>query len=102
MIEGRWWWLSFVDTSQPYREENDYPGGPRHLGVCVVFAPTFELAIGAAHVHKCNPGGQVAGWDFPFGTEVPEHRSNVLLTGDDLAAANQETTAWVPAEPEES
>jgi hypothetical protein len=101
MTEGRWWWLSFVDTSRPYEPENDYPGGPRHLGVCIVFAPMFELAVAAAHYHRCNPGGQVAGWDFPAMTSVPSHRVNVLLTGDEMRAASEESVHWVPAYVEE-
>lgn len=92
---GYWYWLSFLDTTLPYVEEEDYPGGPRHSGVCIVYAPTFELAIGAADVHGCNPGGQVAGWMFPPGTKVPFERAFRLFTGDDVETVSKETVAWV-------
>lgn len=59
-----WWWLSFVDTSLPYREEDDYPGGPRFMGVCIVPAPNIVFAGQVAWALGCNPGGQVGGYAF--------------------------------------
>lgn len=59
-----YWWLSFVDTDLPYREEGDYPGGPRWLGFCIVPAPNIVMAGQFAYAMGCNPGGQVAGYPF--------------------------------------
>jgi len=62
------WYLSFVDTSAPYEEENDYPGGPRWLGACVVPGFGEVDAVSNAHLMGCNPGGQVS----IFGPIPPE------------------------------
>lgn len=60
--EPQWWWLSFVDTDQPYTEEGDYPGGPRWLGISIVEAPNIVAAGMAAGLLGCNPGGEVSGY----------------------------------------
>ena len=46
------WWLSFAD--------GDLPKGQQFLGVCLVWAPAFPLAVMAAHVLGINPGGRGA------------------------------------------
>lgn len=80
-----WWWLSFVDTTLPYREEDDYPGGPRWLGVCIVPAANIVQAAAVAHVVACNPGGQVSGYPFKLAdgwTLNPEYVGR-LFAGDE-------------------
>lgn len=73
-------WLSFAD---------DDNGG--FLGACIVDATDFLSAVAAAHVLKCNPGGECLGWEFP---DCPESRAEVdkwgigkLITREMLAKA---------------
>lgn len=51
------WWLSFADPQRPK--------GSQLLGVALVRADNFPLAVLAAHFHKCNPGGECAGVECP-------------------------------------
>jgi hypothetical protein len=61
-----WWWLSFLNTDLPYLEEEDRPGGYRHLGVCLVPGGNIAQAAGFAHLLGCNPGGRVSGYPLPL------------------------------------
>ena len=49
-------YLSFAD--------DQLPEGEQFLGACIVEAPTFEGAVGAAWMKDINPGGQVLGNEF--------------------------------------
>ena len=73
----RWWWLSFVDTDMPYTVEGDYPGGPRHLGICVVPGGNIVRAGHVAWALGCNPGGQVDGYPIP-GAVKPEYAGRLF------------------------
>lgn len=48
-----WWWLSFADGERPT--------GQQFLGVAVVRAAGFGLAVMRTHALGINPGGEVAG-----------------------------------------
>lgn len=51
-------WLSFVDSSRPV--------GQRFLGAAIIpDCVNAADAIGQAHLHGCNPGGEVAAAELP-------------------------------------
>jgi hypothetical protein len=50
-----YWWLSFAGP----RSDPDYAGPRGFLGVVIVFADTFDDALGLAWALKLNPGGAV-------------------------------------------
>lgn len=73
--EMTWWWLSFCDGDRPKGEQN--------LGVCLVPANNLVAAGMAAHMLKCNPGGEVAGVALPAGwIPRPEYQAR-LFAGDE-------------------
>lgn len=47
------WWLSFCDARRPK--------GSQFLGACCVMGDDFTGAVRSAHLHGCNPGGEVQG-----------------------------------------
>lgn len=53
------WWLSFCDVSRPK--------GSQFLGACLVRSDDFIGAIRSAHLHGCNPGGEVQGMEIAAG-----------------------------------
>jgi hypothetical protein len=55
------WYLSFCD--------GDRPKGSQFLGACVVIADSPEGAVTESHLRGCNPGGEIAMWEAPAGTE---------------------------------
>lgn len=68
-------WLSFCDPEKPK--------GSQFLGVAIVRAPGFATACVVSHTLRCNPGGEIAGYEL--GTpRVPEEYINRLLTKEDV------------------
>ena len=61
-VPQRWWWLSFADP--------ELPEGSQFLGVAIVKATELVTATLVAHMHGCNPGGQVLGQTIP--NHLPE------------------------------
>ncbi|OHU12887.1 hypothetical protein BKG75_17905 [Mycobacteroides chelonae] len=72
-----WWYLSFVSEEQGW------------LGACFIRAAGLQDAVGLAHQHGCNPGGQVAGFG-PLGVEIKDEYANRLLTLEEAEAAQAE------------
>lgn len=71
-------WLSFIDPKRPT--------GDQFIGVVIVEAPTFDLAVLSAHMSECHPGGEAAGVELPDEkVVVPAEFRNKLLTRDQLA-----------------
>lgn len=97
-----WWWLSFIDTTLPYREEDDYPGGPRWAGVCIVAASNLVQATHMAHALGCNPGGQVSGYPFTIDkgwTMRPEFVGRLFAGDEGLLFANRELDELIEEDP---
>lgn len=81
--ESTLWWLSFADP--------DRPKGTQWLGACIVGpVDTMRAAVILAHLHRCNPGGEVQGVPYPIEAirRVPEDYCNILLTRDDVDRLN--------------
>jgi hypothetical protein len=68
-----WWWLSFCDTERPK--------GQQFLGACIVRGRGVAMATITAHLHGCNPGGEVmAIGPVPVDTKFPDGFTERLLT----------------------
>lgn len=83
-------YLSFTDPeiAATIPEEDQRPGGPSWMGGCFVVASDMGSAIGQAHFHGCNPGGQVAGWGpLPAEAIKPEYLNRLLKTEAELELA---------------
>ena len=72
-----WWWLSFADGNRPK--------GRQFLGVAIVQAYSFPIAVGVAHMLGINPGGEVMGYPVPPGRVVPGPFREQLLSRADIA-----------------
>lgn len=59
------WWLSFVDPDKAAPRDEQVPGGPGFLGVCIVRAQTDLLAVMRTHDLGINPGGEVTMFRIP-------------------------------------
>lgn len=81
-VEPGWWWLSFAD--------GDRPAGQQFLGVAVVRAPGFGLAVMRAHELKINPGGEVSGQLIPAGVPPPTEMLDKLLIDKERIAELEE------------
>lgn len=58
------------------------------LGGCYVLASDLGSAVGAAHIHGCNPGGEVAGMGpIPAEMVKSEYLNRLLHTKDELEDA---------------
>lgn len=82
------YWLSFVDPERPK--------GTRFIGVALVEADDFGLAVQLAHRKGCNPGGEVAGepipkWAWDAVLESEKHR---VLTAEQAAVID---ARWIGA-----
>ena len=80
------YWLSFVDTevAATIPLEEQVPGGPSFLGVCVVAAQGPMLAVSTSHVLGINPGGEVR-IHGPFPLDAwPAEACNRLLSARDI------------------
>ncbi len=85
-----WHWLSFINTDLPYLESEDYPGGYRHLGVCIIPAPNVVAAADLARVMGCNPGGAVRSYPAcPSGWRPKPEYVAKLFSGDEARALGQ-------------
>lgn len=75
-----WWWLSFCDPGKPK--------GEKFLGVAIVQANGFALAITETHLRGINPGGEVAFQEIPPEVGHDEFASfcNRLLTRGEAEA----------------
>lgn len=54
---NRLWWLSFCDATLPV--------GSQFIGACIVPGENMGHALQVAHLLKCNPGGEVEGFEIP-------------------------------------
>lgn len=68
-------WLSFCDP--------DLPKGTQFLGIAIIEAPCFELAVPISHLEGCNPGGEIAGYEIGD-KPVPEKYLHRLLNKKEL------------------
>lgn len=77
-----WWWLSFASSE-------------RNLGVALVSAPDFGTAVLKSHALRCNPGGEVNGWEVPaslgLGDPAPKWQHRLLNT-DEISEMSLEWT----------
>ena len=80
------WWISFVDPDKSAPPGEQVPGGGGFLGVVIVAADTFALALAVTHALGVNPGGQatILG-PLAAGCIAPQWR-NRLLTADEADA----------------
>lgn len=72
-----YWWLSFCDP--------EAPKGEQFLGAICIQAPDFMGAVALTHFMGINPGGEVAGADFPEGVAPPTDWCGRLLSREDCA-----------------
>lgn len=83
-------YLSFCDPEVsaviPVAEQR--PGGRSWLGGCYVLASEATAAVAVAHLHGCNPGGEV-GIMGPFPAEAvrPEYLNRLLTDAEDVERA---------------
>lgn len=83
---GRTWWLSFCDARKPQ--------GAQFVGVVIVRADSFSMAVFEAHRLKCNPpGAEVQGTEWAPVKFVDPTKLGVLLTRDEAEALEAETAA---------
>jgi hypothetical protein len=79
------WWLSFVDDTlaAAVPEDEQKPGGPGFLGVCIVEAATPIGAVAVASGLGINPGGeiQIAG-PAPMSMWAKEWRHRLLSAAE--------------------
>jgi len=72
-----WWWLSFMDPKKP--------AGSRFLGVIVIEAASFDMAIRTTHAMWINPGGEVRSHYLgSIKPTWPEEAFSRLLSADKL------------------
>lgn len=90
LVANPYHYLSFVDTSRPYKAEEDYPGGPRWSGACYVPGATLEEAVANAWKLGCNPGGQVKGFGPIPGADIALKYRHRLLSREDLDEQGRE------------
>jgi len=86
-VEPGWWWLSFADGSRPT--------GQQFLGVAVVRAAGFGLAVMRAHELGINPGGEVCGDVIPAACPPPDEMLDRLVT--DKARIEELEKQWCTA-----
>lgn len=77
-------WLSFADGA--------LPEGTQFLGVVIVRAPNFIMAVQLAHLMKINPGGEVKGLPIPNDMKIHPTWVNVLLTRAECERFDQDPT----------
>lgn len=79
LVDDTWWWLSFADGKRPV--------GQQFLGVVLVRAPEFTLAVMATHRLGVNPGGEVCGTEFTGDglEDVLQRYAGRLLSKDECA-----------------
>jgi len=82
-----WWWLSFADGRRP--------AGQQFLGVAVVRAAGFGLAVMRAHALGINPGGEVSGQQIPASVAPPDEMLDKLVTDKDRVLELEE--GWCAA-----
>lgn len=70
--EVGWWWLSFAD--------GDRHAGQQFLGIAVVRAAGFGLAVMQTHALGINPGGEVQGKEIRANCPPPDELLNRLVT----------------------
>lgn len=92
MSVDRWFWLSFAD--------GDRPKGQQFLGVIVVRALYFELAVARTHELGINPGGEVAGMEIPAHVPPPDEMLDKLVADPARIRALEEQ--WAAASREAS
>jgi len=73
-------WLSFVDESDGH-----------FLGVSIVMAPDWDMAVRTAWKLDCNPGGQVQICPWPRGKPHPPAKwMNRVLTKEEVGNLEKE------------
>jgi hypothetical protein len=92
-VSGKLFWLS-------------YGGEKEHRGFVLVFAITFEHAVGKARRLGVSPGGEVLGVEIPRNIvefDTLALMTNRLLTAEDMRAANIDLADMsdLPDEPEQ-
>lgn len=83
-----WWWISFAD--------GDLPVGSQFLGVALVQAHGFGLAMLRTHTLKINPGGSVHGHPIPERMGDPPEAMRDRLVSD-KAELDRLVTEWTGA-----
>lgn len=77
-----YWWLSFCDP--------DKPTGQQFIGIIIVKAKGFTLAVRRTHSLMINPGGEVQGCEIPIDTPwlpIKDEHLDRLMSKADLKAA---------------
>lgn len=73
-----WYWLSFSEPRPPQ--------GRGFLGVAIVAATSFPLAIETARFLSINPGGEVRGHLLMPDQAIPPDKLNRLIGREELEA----------------
>lgn len=88
-------WLSFADPKRP--------AGEQFLGVALVEADDMTEALRVAWRTRCNPGGEVNGYELPLDDLANDHRvllartpHHVLLSRPQLETLGLVTVDDVP------
>lgn len=79
MVHPVIWYLSFVDDSG-------------FLGGCHAEGATFQEALESAHVHGCNPGGEVKGLDI--GEMEPDYELWRLYSKEEINRIGGGGCSW--------